>query len=44
MNLGAEPLRVPAGTVLLRSDTGAASYDPINSGETIWLDVSPEEG
>lgn len=44
MNMGAEPLPLPYGEVLLRSSvrhsSAAGGADPLGSGETIWLKAS----
>ncbi|GAA2855681.1 glycoside hydrolase family 13 protein [Paenarthrobacter ilicis] len=40
MNVGHEPLPLPAGRLILRSFTTEADLDPLGSGETIWLTAS----
>ncbi|MNL83002.1 hypothetical protein D3C87_2105340 [compost metagenome] len=39
MNVGEEPLPLPAGEVILRSSAADATH-PLGSGETIWLSAS----
>jgi alpha-glucosidase len=53
LNVGSEPLELPAGRVLLRSSTPPqAGYDfgdmagaghPLSSGETVWLEIYIED-
>jgi len=46
MNVGHEPLDLPAGTVLLRSSQAAGMNAPehqLGSGETVWLEIYIED-
>ncbi len=46
MNVGHEPLDLPAGTVLLRSSAAAGINAPehqLGSGETVWLEIYIED-
>nr|WP_231391961.1 glycoside hydrolase family 13 protein [Arthrobacter sp. 35W] len=44
LNTSGAPMDLPAGDVLIRSDSSAAPTDQLNSGETIWLSPVLEVG